>query len=239
MASVRLDFTPPTIENVTKLHIEESVSKDGPFGEIETVTQVGTYGNYISNYTTKVANDPLDWFRIRWETSDGVFTPYSGPLQGGTKTLVQEIVDRTLLRNPSLNEIIVTQEAQAVISEQFPGEDPNEVMVQDSNYVQIRGMTNMTLARSLIATSLASGGSVSKFTAGLVSLQAGTTSADPTKAIEALIKAANEDLGTGASYILLMSTVDPNGQGAGYCGCGPVGLHGVDLTRTVAMVDYA
>src|SRR5215467_3249709 len=226
---VRLDFTPSTLPDVASLHIEEAPDQAGSFSEIEIVTAVGTYPNYISYYTTENATDLSYWFRIRWETGNGVFTPYSGALQGGTMTVVQEIVNRTLLRNPSLNEIIVTQEAQAVVSEQFPGEDPNMVPVQDATYVQLRGMTNMTLARSLIATSLASGGSVSKFTAGLVSLQAGTTSADPTKAIEALIKAANDDLGTGASYVLLMATVDPNGCGSGYCG-GPGGsLHGVDL----------
>jgi len=239
MASVRLDFTPPMLPDVTELHIEEAPTQDGTFAEIEVVTAVGTYPNYISNYTTTFATDNNYWFRIRWETSQGVSTPYSLALQGGTKTLVQEIVDRTLLRNPTLNEIIVTQEAQAVISESFPGQDPNTIPVEDATYVQIRGMTNMTLARSLIATTLASGGSASKFTAGLVSLQAGTTSADPTKAIEALIKAANDDLGTGASYVLLMSTVDPSGSSYGYCNSSGAKLHGVDLTRTVAMVDYA
>src|SRR5262245_46554390 len=131
MASVRLDFTPPMLPDVTELHIEEAPTQDGTFAEIEVVTAVGTYPNYISNYTTTFATDNNYWFRIRWETSQGVSTPYSLALQGGTKTLVQEIVDRTLLRNPTLNEIIVTQEAQAVISESFPGQDPNTIPVED------------------------------------------------------------------------------------------------------------
>lgn len=208
MASVRLDFTPPTIEGVTKLHIEEAPDKGGPFSEIEATTAVGTSPNYISNYTTQNASSTTYWFRIRWETGTGVFTPFSQALQGGTKTLVQEIVDRVILRNPSLNEIIVTQEAQAVVAQYFGTNDPNSVPVEDATYVEIRGMTNMTLARSLIATTLASGGSVSSFTAGIVAIKSGTTGADPTKAIEALIAAANDDLNFNYSVILLFKSVE-------------------------------
>jgi len=231
MASIRLDFTPPSIENVNTLLIEEAPVKEGPFSEIERVTAVGTYPNYISYYTTQNATDVNFWFRIRWETSDGVFTSYSEPLQGGTKTLVQEIVDRVLLRNPSLNEIIVTQEAQAVISSYFNTDEPNSIPVESASPVEIRGMTNMTLARSLVATYLAAGGTVSGYTAGLVSLKSGATGSDPTKAIEALLKMAAEDLNLGNySYILLLSDVESS-----YCGSRGQ-LHGVDLTR--AVVDY-
>jgi hypothetical protein len=225
--SVRLDFTPPSIEGVSKLHIEEATAQDGMFNEIEAVTAVGTYPNYISYYTTKLANSIADWFRVRWETTDGVFTPYSQALQGGTKTLVQEIVDRCLLRNPSLNEIIVTQEAQAVVSDIMHTQDPNSVLVEEATYVQLRGMTNLTLARSLIATYLAAGGTVSRFTAGLVSLQTGATTADPTKAIEALIAAAADDLNLRYSVILLMADVSASCNSR---------IHGADLTRTT--IDY-
>jgi hypothetical protein len=230
MASVRLDFTPPTIPDITKLHIEEAPAMEGPFTQIEVTTEVGTYPGYISYYTTQTATSTNDWFRIRWETSAGVMTAYSGALQGGTKTLVQEIVDRVLLRNPSLNENVVTQEAQAVVSQVFPQEDPNTLLASDATYVQIRGMTNMTLARSLIATSLASGGTASGFTAGLVSIKSGSTAADPTKAIDALIKAANDDLGLNYSVVLLMAEVE---------GVQQAQLHGIDLSRTIAMVDYS
>ncbi len=225
--SVRLDFTPPSIEGVTTLHIEEAPDKAGTFDEIEQVTAVGTYPNYISYYTTQMANALDDWFRVRWETGDGVFTDYTEPLQGGTKSLVQEIVDRVLLRNSALNETIVTQEAQAVVSEIMMTQDPMSVMVEDATYVQLRGMVNLTLARSLVATYLASGGTVSKFTAGLVSLQAGTTTADPTKAIKALIDAAAADLNLNYSVVLLLADVNDN------CSRGRVA---VDLTRT--SIDY-
>src|SRR5262245_35971053 len=104
MASVRLDFTPPGIPDVIELHVEEAPDSGGPFVQIDTADS-GTYPNYISSYTTQLATSTTYWFRIRWETLQGVFTPYSAPLQGGTKTLVQEIVDRVMLRNPSLNEI--------------------------------------------------------------------------------------------------------------------------------------
>ncbi len=231
--SVRLDFMPSTLPDVASLHIEEAPDQAGPFTEIEMVTTVGSYPNYISYYTTQNATSLSDWFRIRWQTVDGVFTPYSGVLQGGSKTVVQEVVDRVLIRNPSMNEIIVTQEAQAVISNYFNVADPDSILVQSATPVEIRGMTNMTLARSLVATYLAAGGTVSGYTAGLVSLKSGATGADPTKAIEALLKLAAEDLNLGNySYILLLSDV---ADGSSYCGSSGQ-LHGVDLTRTV--VDY-
>ena len=132
-----------------------------------------------------------------------------------------------ILRNPSLNEIIVTQEAQAVVSQVFSTQDPNSMQVEDATYVQLRGMVNMTLARSLIATFLASGGSVAKYTAGLVSLQSGTTGTDPTKAIEALLASANNDLNLNYSVILLMSEID--------CGVKQERI-AIDLTRTT--IDY-
>jgi hypothetical protein len=107
------------------------------------------------------------------------------------------------------------------------------MVLTDATYVQLRGCVNLTLARSLVATYLASGGTVSKFTAGLVSLQSGATTADPTKAIKALIDAANADLGLSYSVVLLMSDVESS------LACGDNGrLHGVDLTRSVAMIDY-
>src|SRR4029077_17173717 len=228
MATVRLDFVPPTQAGMVALRIEESPAQDGVFTEIERAIAIGVYPNYISNYTTPEAQDETDWFRIRWEGEDGIFSPYSGSIQGGTKTLVQEIVDRCLLRNPALNEVIVTQEAQAVVSDVMHTQDPNSVLVEEATYVQLRGMTNLTLARSLVATYLAAGGTVSKFTAGLVSLQTGATTADPTKAIEALIASANGDLNLNYSVILLMANIDS--------GCRPAQLHGVDLTRT--SIDY-
>jgi hypothetical protein len=230
--SVRLDFTPPSVEDVSTLYVEEAPASGGPFSVIDTTTAVGTYPGYISYYTTQNATDVNYWFRIRWETSDGVFTPYSAALMGGTKTLVQEIVDRVMLRNPSMNEIVVTQEAQAVVSQIFGTQDPNSIPVSQATYTEIRGMTNLTLARSLVATYLAVGGSVSGYTAGLVSLKGGTTSSDPTKAIDALIALAAEDLPLVGQYsvILLMADVESS-----YCA--PRGqLHGVDLTR--AVVDY-
>lgn len=232
--SVRLDFTPPSLQDIASLRVEESPAQGGPFVEIDSTTAVGSYPSYISYFTTQVATDVNYWFRIRWQTTQGVFTPYSEALQGGTKTLVQEIVDRVMLRNPSLNETIVTQEAQAVIADYFNTDEPNSIPADGATPVEIRGMTNMTLARSLIATSLASGGTASGFTAGLVSIKSGTSSADPTKAIEALIKAAQEDLGGGTSLILLMSEIDPTGRS--YCGS-RAQLHGVDLTRSITMVS--
>jgi hypothetical protein len=228
MVSVRLDFTPPSLTDIAKLHVEESQDKSGTFNEIDVTTSVGSYPNYISFYTTQSATDFNYWFRIRWETSAGVFTPYSEALQGGSKTLVQEIVDRVLLRNPSLNEIIVTQEAQAVIADYFHTDDPNSLASDAATPVEIRGLTNMTLARSLVATYLAAGGTVSKYTAGLVSLQTGATTADPTKAIEALIAAANADLNLNYSVILVLADIDSGNN------C--IKRTAVDLTRTT--LDY-
>jgi hypothetical protein len=239
---VRLDFVPPSQTGIVALIIEEASAKDGPFTQIERTTAVGLYPNYITYYTTTVALDAQDWFRIRWEDQDGIFSAYSEPLKGGTKTLVQEIVDRVLLREPALDERIVTQEAQAVVAEVMGTDDPNSILVEEATPVQLRGMTNLTLARSLVASYFTmTAGSSSKWVAGLVSLQSGTSSADFDKAIEALVKSANNDLGMGYSVILLMA----GGYGVGGCAttatpyCRPNGkLHGVDLTRATVMLDY-
>src|SRR4029077_15361267 len=141
MASVRLDFVPATTPGMISLRVEESMLKEGPFTEIDKVMAIGAYPNYISYYVTLSATDANYWFRIRWEGEGGIFAPYSQPLQGGTKTLVQEIVDRVILRNPTLNEAIVTQEAQAVVSQYMATDDPNSVLVDEANYIEIRGMT--------------------------------------------------------------------------------------------------
>lgn len=237
METVRLDFVPPSAPDIVALRIEEATAKEGVFAEIESTTAVGTYPNYISYYTTNAATSVSNWFRIRWEAADGILSAYSEPLQGGTKTLVQEIVDRVLLRMPTANEIIVTQEAQATISIVFATDDPNSILVEEATPVQIRGITNLVMARTMAGSYYVSVGTTDKFTAGLVSLQSGSSGSaggSMADAIKELLKLANEDLGIGASYVLLM-------QGAcdTYCGVSLQPVHGIDLTRTtLTLYDY-
>jgi hypothetical protein len=232
--SVTLEFIPPDEPDLKALHVYESPTQTGTFTEIDSTLEIAAYPNWISRYTTALATSITDWFAIAWENTAGVTGQLSAPLQGGSTTLVSEIINRVMIRNPSLNQIIVGQEAQAVVSEYMHVDDPNFVAVSDASYVEIRGMTNMTLARSLIATVFATGAtSTAGFTAGLVSIKSSTgASADPTKAIEALVKSANADLGTSESIVLLMADVSAS------LGCRPTALTGVDLSRSVAMIDY-
>jgi len=218
MASVPLDFTPPIEPDITELHIEEASSKDGPFNEIETVTAVGAYPDYISRYTTSLATALNDWFRIRWKDSKGAYTPYSEPLQGGTTTLVQQIVNRVMLRDPMADENVALQEAEAVISDVFRVDDPYTIDPATVTPKQKSGITFLTLARtylSSIVTSIAAGTSDS-YTAGLVSQSAGTASQSEISKglsnIEQLIEWANRDLGLSFSVVMLLEEIEVAGS---------------------------
>jgi hypothetical protein len=214
MASVRLDFIPPDTPGITKLHIYESPTLNGVFNEIETVTSVGSYPTYITYHTTKLANDIADWFAIQWEDADGALSGLSQPIQGGTTTLVQQIVSRVMLRDPFADENIAAQEAEAVIEDVFITTDAYLVDPSIVTAKQKSGITFLTLARvylSSIITSLSSG-SLQSYTAGLVSQSAGSQSQTQNSTglqnIQQLIEWANRDLGISYSVLLLMKEID-------------------------------
>lgn len=217
MATVPLDFIPPTTPGLVALHIYEAPLATGPFTEIERATAIGTYPDYITRYETTLATNPTDWFSIAWEDAGGAIGPTSAALQGGTQTLLSEIVDRVMLRDSSLNEAIVAQEAQAVI-EQVLSIDATSVTPSAITQSQLSGVTLLTLARALIqkVALSSSSGTAQSWTAGIVSMNSGTTSQQksPTANVDALIAQANKDLGTSYSIILLMEEMAVAGGAA-------------------------
>lgn len=208
MADVRLDFVPPSDPDIAKLHIYESPAKEGPFLEIEVVTEIGTFPDYISYYTTALAANKNDWFAISWENDSGVVGDPSAPIQGYTGTLVYEVVKRVLLRDSSLSEQVATQAAEYAISAGLRIADPYDPSATAS-YRQIEGVTLLAMAQAQIA-SLA-GGSSSGYTAGLVSQKSDSGSSGSRDTIEWLIKQANKILGLNVSYVMLLESVDVTG----------------------------
>jgi hypothetical protein len=222
------------MEDVTKLLIYEGPSKNGPFNIIETVTPVGSYPDYINNYTTDDALSATDWFAIRWEDSKGARTELSAPLQGGTQSLPGEIVSRMLLRDPMIDENVALQEAEAVISEYYGVLDPYSIDVNTVAPNILNGLTLLAMAYTYItATSTSSSTTAQKFTAGLVSIDAGTSAKSNVQtSIDLLFKQANRLLGRNYSRIMQMKQLAVAG--------GYTRLMGVDLSRTeIDLVDVS
>jgi len=206
MASVRLDFVAPEISNLAKLIIYESDSPTGTFSPIEVVTSIGTYPNYISFYTTENASGLQKWFAILWEDDKGAQTELSSPVQGGTSLLIGQLINRVLLRDPKLNEKMVSQECETVLERYFKS-DPYSIALT-ANYTELRGLTNLALAKCYIAD-LGSASTASQFTAGLVSIKFDESRLVNRKdLIQELIKESNKDLGTIVSVILQMDRIE-------------------------------
>src|SRR4051794_1709245 len=132
MAQIRLKFIPPDEEGITALNVYEALAKDGVFTLKETTNAVGISPDWITEYLATAIDSPTDWFAITW-TIDGVEGALSQPIQGGTSTLVEKVVSRVLERDPSLDERIVTQEAEAAI-QQVLGDnvDPYDATLTDT-----------------------------------------------------------------------------------------------------------
>lgn len=213
MASVPLNFLPPQADNIVALHIYEAGAKDGPYVEIERTTAVGTYPNYISDYTTTFATSTGDWFAIAWEDDAGNVGEMSAGVLGGSSSLTQKIVDRVALRDASLDERVVAQEADAVISDYFGVLDPYTIDPATVSPAVISGLTMLTMARAMIAKTLTSSSTANKWAAGIVSMDNSTTSgsSNPTATIEKLIDLANKQLGRNYSVILLMEEIEVAG----------------------------
>lgn len=202
MAVVRLRFVPPDIENLSSLAIFESASANGPFDLIDETTAIGTYHNYIEEYETTLALMPDDWFAIQWRDAVGDLSPLSVPVRGGEDTLIGQVVKRVLQRDRTLDQRIVSQEAEAVI-ERYMGVDPYTTYSPALyTYNQLSGLTYLVLARSMIVRSIQSS-EMQSATMGLVSFKAGTSSAFQ-KDVQALIDMANKYLGVATSVVLTL-----------------------------------
>jgi hypothetical protein len=214
MASVPLDFIPPDDPNITKLYIYEGASATAAFTLIDTVTAVGAYPNYISQYTTTLAVSPTDWFRIQWENASGARSAMSQPMQGGADLAIGKIIRRVLQRDSSLDENVVSQEAEGAIQMVFgDNTDPYDPMLTMS-YREINGLVYLVLARSLIVRSIqqsASIGNVDSATLGLVSFKSGSTTSSSSSVksdVQDLIDLANGELGLGTSFVMLLDDID-------------------------------
>lgn len=201
MVSVPLSFAPPTEPDIANLHIFESDNADSGFIEIDVIS-VGVFPDYITRYTTPNANRVDDWFAITWENIDGVQSPLSAPIKGGTTTLIGELVDRVLLRSPDQDENVVLQEAEATVSFIYKVDDPYSIDINDVDRLWLTELTNLTLvaAQYVYVTNLASSGS--EYTVGMVS--EGVVKGDAGSvldALERLEKRAMRRLGIGGSLI--------------------------------------
>ena len=202
MVSVRLNFVPPSVPDIASLHIYEAPSSGGPWTEIEQVPV--TPPDYISEYTTDKAASVNDWFAIDWYDAKGGHLGISAPVQGGTEYLVGELIERVMLRDPSLDENVIRQEAEAVV-QLYYNADPYTLLVSDASYIELSGLTLLTLARCWIFQ-LASGATQS-YVAGLVS-QTSSSQQQQSKNIADLLKAAERMLGLSGSRILQLAEVD-------------------------------
>lgn len=199
MASVHLKFVPPDLEDLQNLLIFESPSQNGLFTQIENVTAIGVYPTYIDEWTTTYATSVSNWFAIQWEDSKGAVSDISASVQGGVSTAISEVVSRVAIRDSSLNEHVILQEAEAAIQYVYPLIDPYDPTFHPS-YVEMRGLTNLTLAMCYMV-SMAQVHS-SAWVAGIVSMKTSDTAIQQrADAIERLLKAANKDLGLNFSMI--------------------------------------
>jgi hypothetical protein len=210
MANVQLQFLPPSTDDIVMLHVEEATSPAGPFGEIQTFP-AGTYPDYITDAEVTNATNALDWFRIRWEDSSGNFTPYSAPMQGGTTTVVAQVMQRVILRDPAVNTLVAGQEAEATVSEYFGVDDPYMVDPAEATPKILSGLTLLALARAYTLRLIQTTVTGQKWTAGLVSMDAGSISTGGWTAIDRMIELANKELGRNYSRILLMNEITTGG----------------------------
>lgn len=199
MATAALRFSPPEQSGIVALHIYESPTAAGPYNEIERVTAVGSYPGYIDSYVTAQAASASDWFAIAWEEGGGVVGQMSVGVQGGTQTLVGEVIERVLQRDGSIDENVARQEAEAAI-EQWAGStfDPYSTDY-DVSYTQLNGLVYLTMARCYIFSSAS--GATESATLGMVSMRSSSTTASNANT-DALINLANLALGLNTSRVL-------------------------------------
>lgn len=201
MAVVPLTFIPPTEHDIVALHIYESNNSTDGFVEIER-TASGTYPDYINNYTTTLANFADDWFAIAWENAEGAISPLSAPIQGGTTTLIGEIVNRVLLRVPDEDENIIVQEAEATVSFIYKVDDPYSIDINSVSKLWLTELVNLTLVASQYISVITQASAGQEYTAGMVSQ--GSTKGDADAiltALERLEKRSLKRLGIGGSLI--------------------------------------
>lgn len=203
MATVILDFVPPTDPDIITLHVAEGDTGEGPFVE-RAPHPAGTYPSYITKITITDATDAENWFRIRWENASGGFTPWSDPVPGGTTTYLGKLIERVMLRFPDSNENIVAQEAEQVLQD-YLHVNPYLSASPLVKYRIWNGMALLVGARVQLVEFISnSAGQTSGWTSGLVSMKSGTSSSSSIEGIDRLLKEAMRLLGLGAGIVAQM-----------------------------------
>lgn len=198
--SVPLSFVPPPDPDIVRLHVFESNNPVSGFTEIDSVL-TGTYPNYITRYVTALANSVDDWFAIQWEDASGARSALSAPIKGGTTTLIGELIERVMLRSSTLDENVVLQEAEAVVSFIYKVDDPYSVNIASVNSLWLTELTTLVLAASLYVTTTIQGATTQDYTAGLISERNSIDTRSVQENLERLERRALRRLGIGGSLI--------------------------------------
>jgi hypothetical protein len=201
MAKVALRFVLPEDENIIRLHIWEGATADGEFNEIDSTTQVGTSPHYIDQFTTNNAISETDWFAIQFEDADGIFSDLSAPIKGDTTTLVGELVKRVMLRDASLDENLVLQEAEATVSWIYRVDDPYSIDINTVSPLWLNELANLSLVSVMYLNLTQSSSTSQSYTAGLISETSAVNTQNATKSIENMEKRALRRLGIGGSIL--------------------------------------
>lgn len=209
MAEVELNFDPPDISGLTALDIFESSLASGPFTLVESVAAIGSYPDYITRYKTLLAANVNNWFAVQWRKGAAAVTPLSPPMKGGAASFVQQIVERVRQRDKSLDEDVVTQEAEAAIERYF-GKNPYTASLADIaeglTFQVLNGLTYLTMARSILAR-LTKQANVQSATLGMVSMKTGETETSIAN-VESLLDMAARELGLAVSVVVQMAEVE-------------------------------
>lgn len=205
--SRHFDFTPPDIEDLASLNIYESPVATGPWTLIEQVTAVGTYPDYISEYTTQLATLPDGWYAIEWMDSKGATTGLSNAIIFGTETLVGRVLARVMERDATLDRRVVNQEAEAAIQYYFGSQtDPYDPTLT-VDYVQLNGLVYLTMFRVKVVELALESGESTNVSIGLVSMRAATQTAKSASYMQGLLDLANSALGLETSLVLQIEDI--------------------------------
>lgn len=219
---VPLNLVVPDEPDFVALHIYEALDEVTPLDEIEIVAV--DYPNYPTLYTTAFATAENYWFAVRWKDDKGAFTDYSLRVQGGTFSVLADIVDRIQRRDGTVDEEVAFQEAEAVLEEIYGTTAPDPATVTKR---KMSGMVALTMARIYYFRLLTTSSSVTQFTAGLVSVKTGDVEKTRSN-IKELMVYAESKLGLSASRIAYAAMPEIAGGAA---------VVAADLSRLIIEMD--
>jgi len=201
MASVSLTFIPPSRPGFVKLHIFETADPAQLAALIDTIENIGSYPNYITKASTNNAAAIDDWFAIQWEDDQGVVTVLSELMKGGVTTLIGELVNRVIMRNPAFDGAIVVQETEGVISFVYNVDDPYTIELASVNKLWMVELTNLIFVACEYLNVLLGASSSNAYTAGVISESTSTSSLAILDSLEKLEKRSLRRLGIGGSWL--------------------------------------